>query len=61
VNPGQEIYEKLVMTFTATLWYAAWAQSAKIKLPEWHGAGQPKTGEAPAPAKKAPVGAAVGE
>ena len=35
----------------------AWVQSAKVKLPEWHKVGQPKAGEAPAPAKKEPVGA----
>lgn len=56
MNPGQGTDEKLVMAFTVTLWYAAWAQSAKVKLPPWHGAGQPKTGEAPAPGKTELVG-----
>jgi len=42
---------------TAGLMVTVRKKSAKIKLPEWHKGGQPKTGEASAPAKKEPVGA----
>ena len=44
-------------SFTASLWYSAWAQSAKVKLPEWHKPGTPAAGAAKAPAENEPVGA----
>ena len=46
-------------SLAATLWYAAWAQSAKVTLPPWHRAAQRGAEAASAPAKKEPIGAAA--